>query len=378
MRGLACGAPPLVAFDGLRYRPVGWGEDPGIFLVVPQVAQYQGLSLEAATDTFFISTIVLASLIGYLGFLLQARTLLGRCVGGAAFFLVTILALRKGDGYGLGAAAALACVPWILLLATRKKLTAWMLVVALLIGTLAQTANYMRSHSGTGITLFAIMILLCVCQAPRSSRALLVLALCLGMCAPILLMRHLFAQRDAFLQAHPVDVYTQGGPHPFWHNVYIGLAYVKNPEIAAYKDEISAARVRELRPNAPYLSPEYEQVLKHEIWELTKRRPLLILENVVVKLIVVCFVCVWAINVGLYATWLAPKPFALEVAFWLLLGFYAIPGVIVVPAVVYLLSLIACAAIYGAYSVEYAARNPAVKWRPHWLARLAAVRSESN
>lgn len=391
-RGLACMAPPLVAFDGLRYRPAAWAEDIGPFLVVPELVKHSGWSLEAATDIFFITTIVLASVIGLFGFLLQTQTSLGRWIGCAAFLLLTILLLRKGDQYALGATAAVALVPWILLLATRKKLTAATLVAATLIGVLAQAANYMRAHSGTGLIMFAVIIMLLVSPAPRIGRALLVVALGLGACIPILLMQHLAAQRDAFLRAHPPsvsveagsstvpvqykqprssDVNIPAGHHAFWSNVYSALAYIKNPEVPAYKDEESVAKVHELRPDAAYCSPEYEQVLRHEIWELTKRRPLLIVENVVAKSVVVAFVCLWAINLGLYAAWLAPKPCALEAAFWLLIAFYAAPGVAVLPLVTYLLSMVACAAIYGAYSIEYAARNPQVRWRPRWLARLA-------
>jgi len=391
-RGLACMAPPLVAFDGLRYRPAAWAEDLGPFLVVPELVKHSHLSVEAATDTFFITTIVLGSVIGLFGFLLQMQTSLGRWIGCVAFLLLTILLLRKGDQYSLGAAAAVALVPWILWLTPRKKLTASILIVVTLIGILAQASNYMRAHSGTGIMLFAGMIILFICQVPRAGRVFLLVALGLGVGMPFLLMQHLSAQRDAFLQAHPPSVYVEAGSstapiqfkkprssdeyipaghHAFWSNVYSALAYIKNPEVPAYKDEVSVAKVHELRPDAAYCSPEYEQVLRHEIWELTKRRPLLIVENVFVKSVVVAFVCLWAINLGLYAAWLAPKPVALEAAFWLLIAFYGAPGVVVLPLVTYILSMVACAAIYGAYSIEYAARNPRVRWRARWVPRSA-------
>ena len=55
-----------------------------------------------------------------------------------------------------------------------------------------------------------------------------------------------------------------------------------------------------------------EQVLKQETVQLARRRPFLILENLLVKLVVVLFYCICATNVGLYAAKLARKPIWFE------------------------------------------------------------------
>src|SRR5205823_5534290 len=99
-----------------------------------------------------------------------------------------------------------------------------------------------------------------------------------------------------------------GRAHPFWHSIYIGLGYLRNSDVPEYRDEVGFAKVQALRPEVAYPSTEYEQVLKRETFNLAKRRPFLILANLLVKFLVVSLFCLCAANVGLYAAKLAHKP----------------------------------------------------------------------
>jgi len=270
----------------------------------------------------------------------------------------------------MGAASAVACVPWILFFIPRKEITAGMLATMVFVGALAETSNFIRSHSETGLALFALVVILSLYQMRLCRRLVLVTCLLLGMAAPALLFHHLYARRDSFLWQQPNALIEVARGHPFWHSVYIGLGWVKNSEVPAYLDAVAAAKVHELRPDAEYCSPEYEHVLRDQVIGLAKRRPFLILGNLFLKLGVVLMTCLWAANVGLYATGLTRKPLALEAAFWLAIGFNALPAILVVPILAYLMGLIVFAAMYGAYSVEYAARNPEASGRLRWLRLL--------
>ena len=369
-RGLSCSGVPLVAFDGLRYGRAGQADDPGLYYVVPELARTFHLRLETAVNLTLIGTVLLASGVGLLGFMRMAWTTLGRRTGLIGFFLLTIVELIGGDVYVMYAAPAAACVPWILYFASRKKLTFIALVTFVLVGLISQLADFFRAHAGTGLVLFALAALTGLYQMKPAGRLLLAAVFVMGGVSLQMFCRELYVQRSEFLgqrgTAHELEQ-----AHVFWHAVYVGLGYINNSEIPAYRDEFGAAKVRLLRPNAAYSSPEYEQVLKQETVQLARRRPFLILENLLVKLVVVLFYCICATNVGLYAAKLARKPIWFELAFCGAIGFNALFGILVVPNPKYLLGLIAFATLYGVYSIEYAAERPQLRHRLAWIGRVA-------
>jgi len=364
---------PLVAFDGLRYRPAGWADDPGISFFVPELARILGVSLAAAIDVFLIGAVLLALGFGLLGLLLTAQTKLGLRIGLVALLLLTIVELVAGDVYVMNAAPAIGCVPWILSFTSRRKLTVGMLVTFGVTGVLAETANLFRSNAGTGLLLFALVLAAGVYQIKPTTRVLLAMLLLLSAAFPGLLFRELYARRNVFLEHQPGAVLESGRVHPFWHSIYIGLSYVKNSDVPGYSDEVAAAKVRALRPEATYTSPEYEQVLKRETFKLAKRRPFLILANLLVKLVIVSFFFLCAANMGLYAAKLARKPAWLELAFWLALTFNGLFGVLVLPRPQYVIGLIAFAALYGVYSIEFAATQPHLQGKLIWIKKLLFV-----
>ena len=374
-RGLGCSGVALVGFDGLRYRPAAWTDDPGLYFFVPELARFFGLRLATATDVLLIGVVLLASAFGLLGFLRTAETKLGRRVGIVAFLLLTIVELVAGDVYIMSAAPAIACVPWILYFVPRKKITTGMLVMFAMTGMLGETATLFRAHAGTGLLLFTLVVTASLYQVKPAARVLLVTLLLLSAAGPGLLLRELYARRNVLLehQAGAILESTQG--HPFWHSIYIGLSYVKNSDVPAYLDQVASARVRSLRPEVTDYSPEYEQVLKQEIFKLAKRRPFLILANLFVKLVVVSLFCICSANVGLCAAKVAHNPTCLDLAFWLTIAFNGLYGILVLPNPKYLVGLIAFAALYGVYSIEYAAKQPYLQIRLKWIEKLAFMGS---
>ncbi len=374
-RGLGCSGVALVGFDGLRYRPAAWTDDPGLYFFVPELARFFGLRLATATDVLLIGVVLLASAFGLLGFLRTVETKLGRRVGIVAFLLLTIVELVAGDVYIMSAAPAIACVPWILYFVQRKKITTGMLVMFAMTGMLGETATLFRAHAGTGLLLFTLVVTASLYQVKPAARVLLVTLLLLSAAGPELLLRELYARRNVLLEHQTGAILESTQGHPFWHSIYIGLSYVKNSDVPAYLDQVASARVRALRPEVEDYSPEYEQVLKQETFKLAKRRPFLILANLFVKLVVVLLFCVLSANVGLYGAKLARKPVWLELAFWLAIAFNGLYGILVLPNPKYLVGLIAFAVLYGVYSIEFAAGQPNLKSRLRWLEKLVFIGS---
>jgi hypothetical protein len=377
-RGLKCSGTTLVAFDGLHYRPAGWSDDPGLYLWVPRIARIFGISLARATDTLLIGAVLLASGFGLLGLLLTVHTTLGWRIGLVVFFWLTLVVLIAGDVYVMNAAPAIAFVPWILSFVSRKHVTISMLVTFGIAGFVSEIANIFRAHAGTGLLLFTLVVAGMLYQVKPGARLMLAMLLLLSAATPQLLFRELYARRDAFLMRQSGAMPEAERAHPFWHSIYIGLSYVKNSEIPLYRDEIAFAKVQALRPDAALYSPEYEQVLKQETFNLARRRPLLIVANGVVKLAVLSLFCICAINVGLYGVKLARKPACLELAFWLAIAFNGLYGLLVVPNPKYLVGLISFAALYGIYSIDYAARHPYLQDRFGWLEKLVFIRSRPS
>jgi len=186
--------------------------------------------------------------------------------------------------------------------------------------------------------------------------------------------QQLYLQRSEFLGKHDAGHQSEHA-HVFWHSIYIGMGYVKNSEIPAYRDEVAMAKVLLVQPTAAYGSSEYEKVLKKETLELARRRPFLILENILAKLAVVLFYCICASNVGLYAATISGKPMWFEVAFWGAIGFSSLFGILVVPKPHYVLGLIAFATLYGLYSIEHAAEQPQLRHKLGWMRRVTLAGS---
>ena len=377
-RGFKCSGLPLVAFDGMHYQPTAPADDQGLFLIVPQVARVLRLKVGAAADLSLMTTLVLSGTIGLLGFMSVSKTSLGRRVGVAALVLVSAVELAAGDVYLMAAAPSAALVPWIIFFHSRRKVSAGMFLIMAGAGIVAEASSFIRAHAGIGLALFVLIVVIGAYRVKLRFRIGLILTLLAGMIGTAFWFQHLYAQRDEFLRANPAAMIRPTHGHVFWHAAYLGLSWIKNSEIPAYKDEIAFAKVKELRPEVAAYSPEYEQILRRQVIDLARRAPGLIIANVLLKLAVVLIYCIGGANIGLYAAKLAPKHLAVEFAFWLAIAFYALPGILVVPHASYMLGLIVFAALYGAYSVEFAARNPAILGRLRYLCTLLLLKQEND
>jgi hypothetical protein len=370
-RGLVCSGVPLVAFDGLRYRPAAaWSDDPGLYLLVPEVAQLSGLSIADAADVLIVSSVVLAGLVGLWGFLRIATTTAGRCIGVITFVLIVVEVLRAGQVYALGVIPAIACVPWIIFFAFRSRLTTGSVFTMMVSGALAQIANTIRSYSGTALLIFAAVVVVGVYKSRLRLRLALITALLAGI-VPVALMFHgICTKRDEFLRRQPGAVVETAGGHVFWHSVYIGLGFISNSEVSAYRDDVAYDKAHQIRPDVIPYTPEYEQVMRDQVWELTRRKPILLIENLLLKMIIVALSCLLFTNVGLYAAVIAVKPAALETAFWLAIGFSALPGIVVMPMRAYIIGMFVFCTMYAACSIDYALQNTESAERLRWIQQI--------
>src|SRR5216684_3267186 len=91
----------------------------------------------------------------------------------------------------------------LLSFASRREFTVGALITLAMTGVLGETANVIRLHAGTGLVLFALVLAVGAYQVRPIGRIILVVTLLLGVAGAALVFRHIYAQRDAFLQRQP-------------------------------------------------------------------------------------------------------------------------------------------------------------------------------
>jgi hypothetical protein len=124
--------------------------------------------------------------------------------------------------------------------------------------------------------------------------------------------------------------------------------------VPGYRDEIVAEMVHSIAPSVRYLSPEYEHIVRTQVFRLVREHPLFAVGTMLAKLGAIGWILVVASNVGLLAAARYPKPWPMELAFWLAMGFNSLFGFVVIPRRGYLLGFSALAVLYGIISIGYA------------------------
>lgn len=348
---------PLVAFDGTKYLQAGFSDDPGIYYFIPRLAIWSGLPLESAIDLFFGGILAVSFLAGIIGFLITLDRWPLKLWSVFALGMLLWFAYRKGDVYVALSAPAVAIVPWFLYLLRKNAAGAGTAAFLFGVGLLAGFANQVRSYAATGLVIFIVILVAFEWKSSHARKLILLVTLAAGMLLPAAYFRHLIAQRDAYLVAVQPGYTSTVDQHPIWHTVYTGLGFTKNPYVAGYRDEVAAEAVYAISPSTPYLSPEYERILREESLRIARQHPLFIVVTLVAKLRIVLFLLLSWCNAGLLAAAFYPKGWAMESAFWGASVFSSLFGIVAIPQVQYLLGFMAFAALYGIVSLDYALRQ---------------------
>ncbi len=344
---------PLVAYDGRVFGPAGVIDDFGAYYFIPQIAARFGLSLRRSIDVFYMTLLVAAVGLGVFGCCLALRTRIGKIYAIVELVLVSALAYRFGDVYILLAATVIAIAPLALYVSgiPRPAITIPFVVGS---GLVISIANAIRSHSGTGVLLFLLCLVLTRFAGGNYQKIVLICMLLGVLVLPNLYFSRIVGQRDKFVRSQCPSYPKLSVKHVFWHAVYAGFGYLRNDEVAGYNDQVAYDKVQSIAPGTLYGSSGYEKVLRQQVWLLVQLKPSLVLYTIASKLGVICAMFLLFANVGLIGATIAPKPKGLEVAFWLGIVFDSLFGILVVPLMSYLLGLVAFATLYGAVSLDLA------------------------
>jgi hypothetical protein len=346
-RGYHCSGAATVAFNGHNYLQAGMNDDAGIVELIPLLASSTGMSL---ADTYDLTELVLISsgiLIGYAGFWRLYPDRRARWVGAVVFLCLGFAQAIVADVYIFQTSPLIAGIPWILHFALSSRICA-LNVSAVLLAFCCSCCSWVRS--GTTLICMAFLITLFIFRY-RIQKVFLPLLLVLLACfAPMLFMRHLLARRDHLL-ATLGDTTTTTNGHLLWHTIYIGLGFVPNSLVPEYKDAVAFNKVQSIDPRVAFGSEEYEIILKHEVWNLAKQRPMLLLENLAAK-VGVLLLSAWILLFPSRRTLFAEREVLwLDFAFVVAIAVSAMNVILAVPRPRYLLTFLCLTFLYSGVKV---------------------------
>jgi hypothetical protein len=343
---------PLVGRMNARWEPVPCADDTGLFYIVPLIARHTGWSADRSINVFLLGLVFASAVIGLVGLWLDAPLLWQRLLSIAPVLVGSWLSYKVGDVYVVQASLVTMLIPWFVYGLKPQMDGLRRLLIAFSGGILLGFGQWIRTQSASAPVVF-FAVLLFASPLRRSMKLFLSAALLIGVGLPSFYAQLALQERDKFLVHHQSGYKQPLNHHVLWHTAYLGLAYLTNPYVSAWRDSAAVDYVESINPTAIYGGEEYENVLRHRVEEIVQRDHRFIFYTVAAKIGVLGGMLLIFINVGLAAAIKRPKPLALELAFWLAIAVAALPGIIAIPAPQYVVGMITLGLYYSYYSVSF-------------------------
>ncbi len=343
---------PLVGKFNDRWEAVPCGDDTGLFYIVPLLARQTGWTADRSIDAFLLGMIVVSATAGGAGLWLTASGVWPRLLAVVPIAGAAYLSYKMGDVYVVQGSVVLISIPW-LLYALKADVRSWLrFLIVFLLGISLGFAQWIRTQSGSPVLLF-FAILVCFSFLRRSIKILLSATLLIGMSLPLLYEQFPLHERDRFLVTHPPGYQQSLNHHLFWHTAYLGLGYLTNPYVSAWRDLAAVQYVQAVDPTVIYGGEKYEALLRSRVQEIIHRDHKFIFYTVAAKAGVLGCMLLLCINIGLAAAISCPKSLGTELAFSLATTFAALSGIIAIPLPQYVLGMITMALLYWYYSMSF-------------------------
>lgn len=355
------GAVPYVGYNG-KYYALGATDDLGNYLFIPQIAKAFNLPIEVAADAFYYGWLATSLVVGTLGLVLYLRSWTGRAIALAFTALLAANVASHGDVYLAAPCCIIACLPWVFWLAERANRT-WVLIgAAVPIGLTIGVANLVRGHAGTGVLITSFILIGFASRLSLIRRGAFIAALFGGVTLISLYQGHLLRQADTFLAQHSTGYSGRTNTaHPMWHSIYIGLGYLKNQHGIEYDDSVAAGVVRNIDPQARYMSNEYERILRLRVQSLFETDPDFIFRTIFAKIGYVSYLFIRYAHLGLLAACFGAVSRREALALLCGAGFSALPGILVMPFSTYLLGFTTFASLIAVICIGRSAER---EWHP--------------
>lgn len=291
-------------------------DNTALLVAVPVLSKALHLSVAGAYDLILGSCLVLSTLIGALA----VRKWDARIV--LYFFAAVGLTALASDAYAFQAFPAIAGIPWLIRFSRDWKRFA---VTAILVAFAAGICDLMRYRAATPY--MVMLVAMAFVYFAKFRAVMLTLVVLLSSYLP----------GAWFYRHYPLS-------HPMWHNIYIGLGWVHNSEVSEYRDEVGGDKVRSIDPKVVYCGPEYETILRREIFRIAREKPWIIAVNVVGKLttlVLMLAILLFPVRKNCRLNVPADIPIVVAIALGML------PGILVTPNFRYVLAGLCFALLFG-------------------------------
>jgi hypothetical protein len=343
VRGRECTGTVAIGFTGHDYVQGAITDDPGISWLVATLSALTGLSVANTFDSVVLTVIVSAMLIGFAGFWRLYPDRRARLLGAVVFLCLSFAQAMVGDVYIFQSAPLVAGIPWVLHFGFRCNSAALSLTAAVLAFVCSWCALV---RIGTDLVCLAFLVTLFVCRR-RLQSAFLPIILIAFSCVPSVIFTHLMiARRNAILAGLGKSA-PAVNRHTIWHSIYIGLAFVPNSEVPAYDDSVAANKVRSIDPSISTASASDEAILRDEVFKLARRKPMLVIENLAAKFVVLAVLAAVLLFPSRRYLFADRNVFWLDAAFVAAMAMSATSAVLVIPHSSYLLTYLCLTCLYS-------------------------------
>jgi hypothetical protein len=272
--------PPLTSSgDPQTAHPIAVDDDRGGFVYLPLVAYLlHTRDVEAILKwtfiIFFAPLLLFFPLVFY-----EITSSLAAAIAAPLLLLGHTVFLRTSAFFWMPAWANLLLLPLLLLLNRRWR--QWFLWLLIPLAVVASFASSVRANAGLGFIIGAIILIVVRASQWRVRLSMIALVLLAYLSVGSFAMHAIQVQRDQIIGHDFTSPYPNG--HPLWHNLYMGLGYIKNPYGIRIKDAAAVAAAKKEDPAAEFPTQRYESALRKLYFRMLEHHPGFVAHDYAVK-----------------------------------------------------------------------------------------------
>jgi hypothetical protein len=272
--------PPLTSSsDPQTAQPIAVDDDRGGFVYLPLVAyllhtRNVDAILKWSFVIFFVPLLLFFPLLFY-----EITSSIAAAIAAPLLLLGHTAFLRTSGFFWMPAWANLLLLPLLLLLNRRWR--EWFLWLLIPLAVVASFASSVRANAGLGFIIGAIILIVARVSQRRVRLSMIALVLLAYLSVGSFAMHAIQVQRDQVVGHDFTSPYPNG--HPLWHNLYMGLGYIKNPYGIRIKDATAVAAARKEDPGAVFPTNRYESDLRKLYFRLLEHHPRFVAHDYAVK-----------------------------------------------------------------------------------------------
>ncbi len=326
-------------------------DDIGIYILIPKLVYFFGLTLDQGINLFFYSQVYSAFALGLMGFLLLYRSLANNVITILIFTLFLRFARNYvADVYLEYLIPTLAIIPLFLYFCTKKYNSRLFPAFMFFCGILVGFSHYVRAYSSLGVLGFVLCMLFLNEYISIKRKSVLILFLLLGLSLPMCYFMSAIHHYTNHMKQHLSEYDSEQMRHLIWHPIYLGFSFLgyNNSDKIVWDDFFAHKKVQELAPAVTIKQTyEYENVLKNEIFHMIKTQREFVIWTLFAKLGILFWYLLLFANIGLLAFFFVVNRWRLTLSFFCAFMLSSIHSILVLPIYSYALGFITFAFLFG-------------------------------